>query len=175
MALAVSGSDINPLAPSNQLQPRTQFSASQITTVIVKKQEEADVKIDSAEDSTTNNPPPTYSLPEASSSSSRPTVCPTNYTSISQRKSSIKGTWVIDPSLSMPSSTKHGKIEAYMTTVLSSVPDSVDEKGKRKKVVLHAKTSDGGVMLNLRPESISSGVNYTTTPPPFPLPAALSV
>jgi hypothetical protein len=71
--------------------------------------------------------------------------------------------------------TKHGKIEAYMTTVLSSVPDSVDEKGKRKKVVLHAKTSDGGVMLNLRPESISSGVNYTTTPPPFPLPAALSV
>jgi hypothetical protein len=51
MALAVSGSDINPLAPSNQLHPRTLFSSSQITTMIIKKQEEANAKIDIAEGS----------------------------------------------------------------------------------------------------------------------------
>ncbi|KIJ91884.1 hypothetical protein K443DRAFT_685681 [Laccaria amethystina LaAM-08-1] len=54
--------------------------------MIVKKQEEADAKIDNAEDSATNEPPPTYhSSPEATSSSSRPIVRPLNYTSISKR------------------------------------------------------------------------------------------
>ena len=76
---------------------------------------------------------------------------------------------MIDPSLSIPSSvlpplpegvsedarenlllkTKDGKIEADVTIVPCSVPDSVDDKGKRKKVVLYAKTSDGKVALKL--------------------------
>ena len=53
MTLAASGSDINPLARSNQLHPHTQFPPSQITAMIVKKQEAADAKIDNAEDSAT--------------------------------------------------------------------------------------------------------------------------
>jgi hypothetical protein len=44
--------------------------------------------------------------------------------------------------------TKDSKIEADVTIVPCSVPDSVDEKGKRK-VVLHAKMSDGRVALKL--------------------------
>jgi len=49
--------------------------------------------------------------------------------------------------------TKDGKIEADVTIVPGSVPDSIDQKGKRKKVVLHAKTSDGKVALKLVPPS----------------------
>ena len=104
--------------------------------------------------------PPANLFCPASSASSRSTVRPTNYTSISQRYGSIKGRWVINPSLSIPSSvlpplpegtsedarknlfleTKDGKIEADVTLLPCSVPDSGDEKGRRgKRVVLYVK------------------------------------
>ena len=109
---------------------------------------------------------------------------------------------MIDPSLSIPSSvlpplpegvsedarenlllkTKDGKIEADVTIVPCSVPDSVDDKGKRKKVVLYAKTSDGKVTLKLVCSALLFKVfllkltfaSYSTTPLPLPLPAAPS-
>ena len=83
--------------------------------------------------------PPANLFCPASSASSRSTVRPTNYTSISQRYGSIKGRWVINPSLSNPSSvlpplpevtsedagknlfleTKDGKIKADVTSALA--------------------------------------------------------
>ena len=109
---------------------------------------------------------------------------------------------MIDPSLSIPSSvlpplpevvsedarenlflkTKDGKIEADVTIVPCSVPDSVDDKEKRKKVILYAKTSDGKVTLNLVCSALLlkvlflklTFVSYSTTPLPLPLPAAPS-
>ena len=104
--------------------------------------------------------PPANIFCPASSASSRSTVRPTNYTSISQRYGSIKGRWVINPSLSIASSvlpplsegtsedagknlfleTKDGKIKADVTLRPCSVPAGGDETERRgKRVGLYAK------------------------------------
>ncbi|KIJ92090.1 hypothetical protein K443DRAFT_459202 [Laccaria amethystina LaAM-08-1] len=147
MALAVSGSDINPLAPSNQLHPRILFSSSQVTTMIVKKQEEANVKTDIAEDSASNKRPANLLSLRRSSSSIPSSVLPPLPEGVSE-----------DTRRNFFLKTKDSKIEADVTIVPCSVPDSVDEKGKRK-VVLHAKMSDGRVALKL----------YDASPPPYQL------
>lgn len=104
---------------------------------------------------------------------------------------------MINPSLSIPSSvlpalpegtreearknllleTKDGKIEADVTFLPCSLPESGDEKGRRgKRVVLYAKTSDGRVVfilacycsvLFLRKKFLTLCITYSMTPPPI--------
>jgi len=129
-----------------------------------------------------NDLPPTYTSTATPTSPTQPTssklsptpgtpqlpVKPSNYISISSRDASVKGTWVIDPSLKIPTSllapllegqtesdrrnlnveSKNGHVNADIFITPFDFSSDSKEVG-RKRTTIYVKSSDGSVTAKL--------------------------
>ncbi|KAG6865379.1 hypothetical protein C0991_003082 [Blastosporella zonata] len=132
-----------------------------------------------------HDPPPTYTvavppvqalaepIPSQSSSATavqptQPAMKPTNFISISRGNASVKGTWLLDPFLTIPSMllpplspdetpetrrnlalhTSNGPINADITFASHDTNVELDKKS-RKRSTLYAKASNGAVTLKI--------------------------
>ncbi|KAG6830227.1 hypothetical protein H0H92_001667 [Tricholoma furcatifolium] len=126
--------------------------------------------------------PPTYTTappalndaaPSGSSLSSaiapveQSTLRPTNNVSICRKHGSVKGSWLVDPVLRLPSmllppllpdeteesrrniNLQSSNGEVYADITLAPVDWSVDKKGPKKRTTIYAKASNGSVKLKL--------------------------
>ncbi|RDB27605.1 hypothetical protein Hypma_003798 [Hypsizygus marmoreus] len=125
---------------------------------------------------TPSDPPPTYTSetpPEASGPSSAPLISPqpaikrSNYVSISRTNEAVKGTWYLDPALTIPAAllpplvgddtedtrrnfnlqSSNGQIDADIT--IAPYDPSTDSKKLGRRTTMYARSSNGNIAVKV--------------------------
>jgi len=116
-----------------------------------------------------NEPPPTYASLQSAPSSSQIVAKTVNYVSITRVHNSVKETLIIDPSLFVPTflrppllpgeteetrknlrlESTHGHVYADVTLVAKDDTNDMDNSKKNKRVVMHMKSTHGGVTAKI--------------------------